>query len=165
MLENRFFRTPTPQWTPMTAALNLSPLSSEAVEMTLKAHLRALRALSQVLCPSWRPLQQWQDAEQQEQQLGQAPPPRRPTRTTRGTQPTRSTALGSSVAEVSPPAVSPVWFVSRFPLISQEVSSTRSLFGFLLFNPPCSCDISVFHKHIITVFLGAVISQPEPWSK
>ena len=165
MLENRFFRTPTPQWTLMTAALNLSPLSSEAVEMILKVHLRALRALSQVLCPSWRPLQQWQDAEQQEQQLEQAPPPRRPTRTTRGTRPTRSTALGSSVAEVSPPAVFPVWFVSRFPLISQEVSSTRSLFGFLLFNPPCSCDIALFPRLITTLFLGAVISQPEPWSK
>merc|ERR1719462_196651 len=108
----------------MTAALTLSPLtlSSEAVEMTLKAHLRAPRALSQVLCPSWRPLQLWQDAGQQEQRLEQAPPPRRPTRTTRGTRPTRSTALVSSAAEVSPPAVFPVWFVSRSPLISQEVS-------------------------------------------
>ena len=33
------------------------------------------------------------------------------------------------------------------------------------FQPPCCCDNSVSPRHITTLFLGAVISQPEPWSK
>ena len=33
------------------------------------------------------------------------------------------------------------------------------------FQPPCCCDNSVSPRHITTLFPGAVISQPEPWSK
>ena len=147
----------------MTAAQNSPP--STLVAMTLKD--QGPRALSQVLCPSWRPLQLWQGVEQPEPPQA-PPPPRQPTQITRETQPTRLTARESLGAAVLQPAVCRVWSVWHFPLISQGVSSTRSLFGFLPFHP-FVCEQKIcwlvklcFQRNFIS---GSVVPQSESWSE